>query len=84
MIKFWPYKETGRAPTARVAKVGGIYRQDTGLIRVTLIDDDKGVPTARVHLLWEPWEWLDSQTMVDFAVYQFKRGGFTDGGPRTH
>jgi hypothetical protein len=51
---------------------------------VTLIDGDERLPMARVHLLWEPWEWLSSQDAHDFAIEQFTRGTFADGGPRTH
>jgi hypothetical protein len=65
MIRFNNCRENGRVPTATVSKVGGIYRQDNGLIKVTLIDGNERNPAARVHLLWKPWEWLDSQEMLD-------------------
>jgi hypothetical protein len=26
--------------------------------------------------MWEPWEWLSSQEMIDFAMMQFKGGAF--------
>jgi hypothetical protein len=83
MILFHAYKEDRRAPTVRVAKVGGIYRQETGLIKVTLIDGES-YPSARVHVLWEPWEWVDCQEMLNFAIKEFKRGTFANDGPRTH
>jgi hypothetical protein len=66
--------------TARVAKISGIYRQaDSGLIKVTFIDGDENRPAARVHLLWEPWEWLSTQETVNWTMDQFKRGMFLDG-----
>jgi hypothetical protein len=41
-----------------------------------LIDGDERFPAARVHLLWQPWDWLDSKEILDFAMDQFKRGAF--------
>jgi hypothetical protein len=39
----------GVSPMMGIAKAGAIYRQDTGLILVTLIDNER-FPTARIHL----------------------------------
>jgi hypothetical protein len=79
MIQFYSYKANGRAPTARVTRIGGIYRQDTGLIKVTLINGDEKRPAAWVHLLWEPWEWLATKEAVDVTMENFRRGMFLDG-----
>jgi hypothetical protein len=48
-------------------------------IKVTFIDGDENRPAARVHLLWEPWEWLSTQETVNWTMDQFKRGMFLDG-----
>jgi hypothetical protein len=84
MIRFNNYKNNGRVSTARVSQVGGIYREESGLIKVTLINGVGSSAAARVHLLYEPWEWADTQQMLDIAVEAFKDGMFAEGRWRTH
>jgi hypothetical protein len=86
MLRLYPYKDNPLAPEALVSKVGGIYRVDTHLIRVTFIDevpDPSGemVAIAKSHLVWKTEEdWLATREIFDFVMEQFRKGSLQDDG----
>ncbi len=86
MVQFETYRDNPLAPTALVSKIGGIYRVDTHLIRVTFIDD---VPNAdgrleaiaQSHLIWKTERnWLESGETFRWVMKEFMRGGFPASG----
>jgi hypothetical protein len=79
MIQFHAYRDNPLAPTAFVSSVGGIYRHNENLIRVTFINDATD-PVVQSQLIWTPWAWLESQPLFDFAMREFRRGTFYGGG----
>lgn len=82
MIRFSTYKDNPLAPTALVSKVGGIFRVDTHLIRVTFIDDvpnAEGVmeTVAQGHLIWKTAaDWIATREIFQFAMKEFQDGTF--------
>lgn len=87
MIRFARYKDNPIAPTAIVSKVGGIFRVNTHLIRVTFYDEvpnSEGEPEAiaQVHLVWKTaQDWLATRDVFPFAMDEFEKGSFdADGG----
>jgi hypothetical protein len=68
------------APTFYVSNVGGIYREESHLIRVTFIDDIRNsegelVSTAQARLVWKTAQfWLNTRDVFDYAMDAFRRG----------
>jgi hypothetical protein len=68
------------APTFYASNVGGIYREESHLIRVTFIDDIRNsegevVSTAQAHLVWKTAQfWLNTRDVLDYAMDAFRRG----------
>lgn len=88
MIRLLTYRDNPLAPTALVCKIGGIYRTDTHLIRVTLVDEvpnSEGIVEviAAAHLVWKTEaNWLESGTDFRWIMQEFRRGTFIADGPR--
>jgi hypothetical protein len=86
MIKLNAYRDNPLAPTALVSKVGGIYRVDPHLIRVTFIRDIPNAEghyesVAQAHLIWTTGrrsDWLDTRSDFDFAMAELRREMFNN------
>lgn len=77
MVQFNAYRDNPLAPTALVSKIGGIYRVDAHLIRVTFIDeipnyDGEFEAIAQSHLVFKTEaDWFAAKELLDFAMEQF-------------
>jgi hypothetical protein len=82
MIQFNAYRDNPLAPTALVSKIGGIYRLNTHLIRVTFIDEQPNAlgdveAVAQSHLIWKTAQhWLDTNELFRWAMGEFRHGTF--------
>jgi len=93
MLRLYPYKDNPLAPRMLVSKIGGIYREDTHLIRCTFIDEitnSEGTleAIAQGHLIWKTeGDWLATREIFEFVMQQFRQGSLRDDGggrPKTH
>lgn len=93
MIEFTEYRPNPAAPTVYVNKVGGIYRVDRTLIKVTFISGTPGPGGSHLYvesasLLWEPNRWMEAGDCFRWAISEFAKGTFHgavrdgDGGRR--
>jgi hypothetical protein len=86
MLRLYPYKDNPLAPRMLVSKIGGIYREDTHLIRCTFIDEianSEGTmeAIAQGHLIWKTeGDWLATREVFEFVMQQFRAGSLRDDG----
>lgn len=89
MIEFNAYRRNPLAPTVFVNKIGGIYRINPHIVKVTMCQLTSSEQSGDINLteacslLWENAEWDDAFDGFRWAHGEIRKGVFVDDGRRS-